>query len=217
MIVLTDRAERLVNRWESHSASQIHTHTHTYANTHSIFFLHLEEWHAHINGWIKERGHHLVDPGANGAAQLCFDFQWTDRDGSDSSGGGGANVAVCCLCLTPDAEWTCRIVGRNKKGEGKKKNFQRLLWGCQQCVTGSVQSKKHFLVLLMFLRKKKKKNTPTTQNGGKVVWFRGDGGGRGGHSTLVVLSLNEVLKLNWLRKWLMCIMELRVALHKGVC
>ena len=63
----------------------------------------------------------------------------------------------------------------------------------------------------------KKKNTPTTQNGGKVVWFRGDGGGRGGHSTLVVLSLNEVLKLNWLRKWLMCIMELRVALHKGVC
>lgn len=40
-------------------------------------------------------------------------------------------------------------------------------------------------------------------------------GGR--HSTLVVLSLNEVLELNWLRKWLMCIMELRVALHKGVC
>lgn len=39
----------------------------------------------------------------------------------------------------------------------------------------------------------------------------------GGDSTLVVLSLNEVLKLNWLRKWLMCIMELRVALHKGVC
>lgn len=43
-------------------------------------------------------------------------------------------------------------------------------------------------------------------------WWRG-----GGDSTLVVLSLNEVLKLNWLRKWLMCIMELRVALHKGVC
>ena len=45
----------------------------------------------------------------------------------------------------------------------------------------------------------------------------GCGCGGGGDSTLVVLSLNEVLKLNWLRKWLMCIMELRVALHKGVC
>lgn len=38
-----------------------------------------------------------------------------------------------------------------------------------------------------------------------------------GDSTLVVLSLNEVLELNWLRKWLMCIMELSAALHKGVC
>lgn len=62
----------------------------------------------------------------------------------------------------------------------------------------------------------KKNKTPTTQNGGKVAWLVVERGG-GGDSTLVVLSLNEVLKLNWLRKWLMCIMELRVALHKGVC
>lgn len=51
-----------------------------------------------------------------------------------------------------------------------------------------------------------------------MAWLvDGVAGGGGGDSTLVVLSLNEVLKLNWLRKWLMCIMELRVALHKGVC
>lgn len=46
-------------------------------------------------------------------------------------------------------------------------------------------------------------------HGGGVLPFVG--------STLVVLSLNKVLTLNWLCKWLMCIMELRVALHKGVC
>lgn len=63
-----------------------HTHVHIQTlirvSVFSLFFLHLEEWHAHINWWIKEWGHHLVDPGANGAAQLCFDFQWTDRDGA---------------------------------------------------------------------------------------------------------------------------------------
>lgn len=45
----------------------------------------------------------------------------------------------------------------------------------------------------------------------------GWGSSGGGGDSAVVLSLNEVLELNWLRKWLMCIMELRVALHKGVC
>lgn len=45
----------------------------------------------------------------------------------------------------------------------------------------------------------------------------GRGSSGGGGDSAVVLSLNEVLELNWLRKWLMCIMELRVALHKGVC
>ncbi len=67
-------------------------------------------------------------------------------------------------------------------------------------------------VLLMFLRKYK--HTKWREGGMVCGW--GSGGG-GGDSTLVVLSLNEVLNLNWLRKWLMCIMELRVALHKGVC
>lgn len=70
-------------------------------------------------------------------------------------------------------------------------------------------------VLLMFLRKYN--HTKWREDG--VVCGQGNGGGGGGgsHSTLVVLSLNEVLKLNWLHKWLMCIMELGVALHKGIC
>lgn len=33
-------------------------------------------------GEYKNGGHHLVDLYANGAAQLGFDFQWTDRDGA---------------------------------------------------------------------------------------------------------------------------------------
>lgn len=87
LIVLIHWAERLVNRWESEGThgypwTPPHSRTHTHSIHHMIFFfLHLEEWHAHINGWIKERGHHLVDLDANGAAQLRFDFQWTDRDG----------------------------------------------------------------------------------------------------------------------------------------
>lgn len=89
VIVLTGRAERLVNRWEAGGTPgypwapqppQMSMQTLIPSRFFFVFFLHLEEWHAHINGWIKEPGHHLLDPGANGAAQLRFDFQWTDRD-----------------------------------------------------------------------------------------------------------------------------------------
>lgn len=95
LIVLTDQAGRLVNRWEcggTHSypappTPATYTHmcmlTHMHANTHSIycfFFFTLGRMTC-PHKWVNKRtGHHLVDPGANGAAQLRFDFQWTDRD-----------------------------------------------------------------------------------------------------------------------------------------
>lgn len=59
----------------------------------------------------------------------------------------------------------------------RKKNFQRLLRGCQHCVTGGVQSKKHFLFLLMLLWKKKQNTNHTKWREGGVV---GGGGGEGG-------------------------------------
>lgn len=54
--------------------------------------------------------------------------------------------------------------------------------------------------------------------------FPSQNGGQPGRALAAVMaawgrhltSLSEALQLNWLRKWLMCIMELRVAGRKGV-
>lgn len=149
--------------------------------------------------------------------QLNYALTFSGLTGRTTAAAAAAAAALMLLCAVYVQHQT--LSGHAGLLEGikrrRKKNFQRLLRGCQHCVTGGVQSKKHFLFLLMLLWKKKTKHQPHKMEGrwrGWWWWWRG-----GGDSTLVVLSLNEVLKLNWLRKWLMCIMELRVALHKGVC
>lgn len=111
--------------------------------------------------------------------QLNYALTFSGLTGRTTAAAAAAAAALMLLCAVYVQHQT--LSGHAGLLEGikrrRKKNFQRLLRGCQQCVTGGVQSKKHFLFLLMLLWKKKQNTNHTKWREGGVV---GGGGGEGG-------------------------------------
>lgn len=113
--------------------------------------------------------------------QLNYALTFSGLTGRTTAAAAAAAAALMLLCAVYVQHQT--LSGHAGLLEGikrrRKKNFQRLLRGCQQCVTGGVQSKKHFLFLLMLLWKKKTKHQPHKMEGRwRGWWWWWNGGGR---------------------------------------